>query len=856
MKSMTRKLSLLFLIVGAALVLSPATAARSGPSYILVPVGDFGVDTVSWAHDVNNANDVVGMYYHPTPFAQRAFLYRNGTNSDLGTLGGSDASAVAINSTGLITGWSYKPGGAQRAFLYNGGTMTDLGSLSPSQGSVGLGINNLGHVVGMSSEGFLWNGTSMSPLSSPGWISLLPNDINAAGTIVGSASNAAVGSHAFVYAGGVMTDLGTLAGHPNSVANAINDSGTTVGSSAAGSFGPYTAVQWSNGTITSLGTLPGLSQSDAYDINAGGIIVGSAFDTSGNYRAVRWSGGAIVDLNNEIPPNSGWILNAAQAINDNGAIVGYGWNTALNKQRAFLLLPVNDTTAPAISCGSANGAWHASNVSITCTASDSQSGLANPADASFPLSTSVAAGTENANAFTATRTVCDNAGNCATAGPIGGNKIDRLAPAISINGPVATTYQFLSSQIASYVCADSGSGVTSCNGSTPSGSAIDTTTVGVHTFTVGANDAVGNLSIATVQYSVVATNWPQFHNGADRGGFQSRETLLNPGSVAGLNLAWSSSTWSSIYASPVVVDGVAYTPSSTGYLFAFSAAYGNQLWATPIGGTYLSSSPAVVDGRAFIGSDDGNVYAINAANGNVLWKFQTNGPVYASPTVAGGVVYVGSWDANLYALDAKTGKLLWQQHAVYPVRSDAAVSNGIVYLANDMLYAFDAATGTQIWVAFPWWWSGVGAHTAAVFKDRVIVGVDDGSVWAIDASYGGAIWTASTTYGTGGISSIPTIDPRLRRVYVGATDGSLYAFDLASGALLWSSFLGGWVNSAAAANGVVYAGALGAVHAVDARSGAPLWTFHSAGAGVSSPAVADGTVYVASTDTYLYAFRR
>ena len=852
---MTRQLSLLFLIVGAAIVLSSAPAARSGPSYILVPVGDFGADTVSWATDVNNANDVVGTYYHPTPFAQRAFLYRNGTNSDIGTLGGSDASAMAINATGLITGWSYTPGGGTRAFLYNAGTMTDLGSLSTSQGSIGFAINSLGHVVGMSSEGFLWNGTSMSPLTAVGWISLLPSDINTAGTIVGSASNA-VFTHAFVRTGGVVADLGTLVGHTNSRAYAVNDAGTIVGWSALGSNGPYTGVQWSNGTITSLGALPALSQSIAYNLNAAGIVVGTAFDTSGNSRAVRWSGGSIVDLNNEIAPNSGWILESAQAINDNGAIVGSGWNTAVNKQRAFLLLPVNDTTAPAISCGSANGAWHASNVSIACTASDSQSGLANPADASFSLSTSVASGTENANALTGTRSVCDNAGNCATAGPIGGNKIDRLAPAISINSPTATTYQFLSSQIASYVCADGGSGVAACNGSTPSGSALDTATVGLHTFTVTASDAAGNISAATVQYSVVATNWPQFHNGADRSGLQSRETRLNPGSVAGLNLAWASPTWSSIYASPVVVDGVAYTPSSTGYLYAFSAAYGNQLWATPIGGTYLSSSPAVVDGRAFIGSDDGNVYAIDVANGNVLWKFQTSGPVYASPAVAGGVVYVGSWDANLYALDAKTGKVVWQQHAVYPVRGDAAVSNGIVYLANDMLYAFDAATGNQIWVAFPWWWSGIGAYTASVFKDRVLVGADDGSVWAIDALSGGVIWAASTTYGTGGISSIPTIDSRLRLVYVGATDGSLYAFHLASGALMWSSYLGGWVNSAAAANGVVYAGALGAVHAVDARTGARLWTFHSAGAAVSSPAVADGTVYVASTDTYLYAFRR
>ena len=54
------------------------------------------------------------------------------------------------------------------------------------------------------------------------------------------------------------------------------------------------------------------------------------------------------------------------------------------------------------------------------------------ADAAFSLSTSVPAGTENGNASTGTRQVCDAAGNCATAGAIAGNKVDRKAPALSL----------------------------------------------------------------------------------------------------------------------------------------------------------------------------------------------------------------------------------------------------------------------------------------------------------------------------------------------------------------------------------------------------------------------------------------
>lgn len=93
-----------------------------------------------------------------------------------------------------------------------------------------------------------------------------------------------------------------------------------------------------------------------------------------------------------------------------------------------------DSDSPSISCGTADGAWHADNVSIACSAHDDGSGLADAADASFSLSTSVPEGAEDANASTGSRTVCDLAGNCAPAGPISGNKVDRKAPALALPG--------------------------------------------------------------------------------------------------------------------------------------------------------------------------------------------------------------------------------------------------------------------------------------------------------------------------------------------------------------------------------------------------------------------------------------
>lgn len=162
-----------------------------------------------------------------------------------------------------------------------------------------------------------------------------------------------------------------------------------------------------------------------------------------------------------------------------------------------------DSTPPTIKCGSTDGQWHATDVSLACTAGDANSGLANSADASFSLSTSVPVGAETNDASTSTRTVSDMAGNSTTAGPIGGNMVDKKPPTITVNAPVAGTYLLRQAVTASYSCTDGGASVATCAGTVPTGSNVDTSSVGAKTFVVNATDKVGNAaSPQTVTYQV------------------------------------------------------------------------------------------------------------------------------------------------------------------------------------------------------------------------------------------------------------------------------------------------------------------------------------------------------------------
>jgi len=83
--------------------------------------------------------------------------------------------------------------------------------------------------------------------------------------------------------------------------------------------------------------LPNGLSSKAEAINDQNQIVGLAMTSNNELHAVLWTKAGIHDLNQLIPPNSGWVLNEAFDINNSGQITGNGVINGEN--HAFLLTP-------------------------------------------------------------------------------------------------------------------------------------------------------------------------------------------------------------------------------------------------------------------------------------------------------------------------------------------------------------------------------------------------------------------------------------------------------------------------------------------------------------------------------------
>ena len=163
--------------------------------------------------------------------------------------------------------------------------------------------------------------------------------------------------------------------------------------------------------------------------------------------------------------------------------------------------------------------------------------------------------------------------------------------------------------------------------------------------------------------------------------------------------------------------------------------------ATNGGSTNIWASPTVVDGVAYVGVEDGEFYAIDEATQTVLWSqflgYDTVKPdgqcfsgglgitstatVAPDPMTGNPTVYVFGPDGNLYALDAASGDIDWKSAVDMPSLlvedyyswSSPLVANGKVYIgiASECdkplvpagLVAFDQESGAKVatWSSLP-----------------------------------------------------------------------------------------------------------------------------------------------------------
>ncbi len=298
--------------------------------------------------------------------AYRAVVWYRGVKNELGTFGGQNSTAYAVNVRAQAVGWAetsqVDPYGEDFCgfgthneclpFIWQFGLMTPLPTLGGKSGTA-YAINSRGQVAGVSETArmdpgcpapqkfqfkpVLWtNGAVQELPTAAGDMAGLAMSVNENGQVVGSSGactefnpislNSLQPLHALLWESGVTTDLGNLGGTGHgggNYAEQINNKGQVVGSSDLPGDKTFHAFLWSRSTgMQDLGTVKGDVGSAAIAINDAGDAVGASVDSEFNPRAFLWQKGTMYDLNTLAPSDSPFYLFTACSISARGEIIG------------------------------------------------------------------------------------------------------------------------------------------------------------------------------------------------------------------------------------------------------------------------------------------------------------------------------------------------------------------------------------------------------------------------------------------------------------------------------------------------------------------------------------------------------
>lgn len=326
---------------------------------------------------------------------------------DLGVVqaGDSASQGFGVSTGGIAVGRSFRTGGTQAFSWTQGGGRVALPNLAGRAFAVANSANDNGVVVGTGATTafgsgrlpLVWQNGAVSQLPLPaGETQGDANDVNAAGTAVGSI-NAGITQRAAIFtaSGATVITQTTAGGSTFTTAFGINDSGRIVGTgvdpaNAARNVGMVYDI--GAASATEVGALPGFNGALNFAISNSGFVTGSSMlnqgaglpfrwsptqgmvavplpagTTSGSGRGVNsagfvvgtassafaipflWNGTTTYRLQDLIPANSGWDLStntssSALGISDSGVIVGTG---VLNgATRGYAMVPVGVTPSP------------------------------------------------------------------------------------------------------------------------------------------------------------------------------------------------------------------------------------------------------------------------------------------------------------------------------------------------------------------------------------------------------------------------------------------------------------------------------------------------------------------------------
>lgn len=383
----------------------------------------------------------------------------------------------------------------------------------------------------------------------------------------------------------------------------------------------------------------------------------------------------------------------------------------------------------------------------------------------------------------------------------------------------------------------------------------------------------------------------------------------NPqGGISRANVSQLQSRWTytpgPFVAGAAIAGDVVYAPRGAG-LSAFDLRTGKELWhfddlPNKYGGVFSAVTVDPVAHIAYYGTPDGFVYAVDTIEGLGLWHTRLGDPakgafIWDAPLLVNGKVYIGLAShedspcvrGGVFALDPQTGAIEWTRYTApegtlgggvwSSITANPALHAVLVTTGNpcpggptrdleDAIIALDWNTGAVLWryntVARDTCDCDFGeGATSFAYEGRtyIVAGNKAGMVFAVSPSASGRsvnlAWSMRITgagfLGAAGIFEPPAYSHGLVYVAGGPTldgvckRGALWALQAQTGAPVWRQCTAGQVVSAAAlSGGVLFVAQRSVVVGYNARTGSTLWKSTYSGDAYGGVALAHGFLIV------------
>lgn len=155
---------------------------------------------------------------------------------------------------------------------------------------------------------------------------------------------------------------------------------------------------------------------------------------------------------------------------------------------------------------------------------------------------------------------------------------------------------------------------------------------------------------------------------------------------------------------------------------------GEKFWEVDTG-PFWNTRPMVWSGIAYGGTSEGKLYAVDVAQNTVLWNYNSGEIITTTPAHAGAYIIFGTANGWMYAVN--NGELAWKRRVDSMPEGEMAVDGNIVYFSTrKSLYGISGSDGSIVMKRqFSDW-----PHSPSVIRSQIIVGTQEGKLYAIDSS--------------------------------------------------------------------------------------------------------------------------